>query len=72
MKFMLDTSAECNVGPLKLYKEATGDVLLQSFIPNNDAIVAFGGSKIRLAGRVLLPVSRRDSRCTLRCKLIDA
>ena len=39
MKFLLDTSAECNVVPLKLYKEATGDVLLQNVTPSNDAIV---------------------------------
>ena len=52
MKFLLDTSAECLVVPLKLYKEATGDVLLQNIIPSNDAIVAFGGSKMRLAGWV--------------------
>ena len=59
-------------GTIKLYKEATGDVLLQNVIPSNDAIVALGVSKIRLAGRVLLPVSRGDTRRTLRCNLVDA
>ena len=72
MKFLLDTGAECNVVPLKLYKEATGDFLLQNVIPCNDVIVAFGGPKMRLAGRVLLPVSRGDTRCTLCCNLVDA
>ena len=47
--------------PLKLHKEATGDGLLQNVTRSNDAIVAFGGSKMRLAGRVLLPVSRGDT-----------
>ena len=47
MKFLLDTGAECNVVSLKLYKEVTGDVLLQNVKPSYDAIVAFGGSKMR-------------------------
>ena len=68
----MPAGAECNVEPLKLHKEATGDVLLQNVTPSNDAIVALGGSKMRLAGRVLLPVSRGDTRCTLCCNLVDA
>ena len=72
MKFQLDTGAECNVIPLRLYKKATGDFQLKKITSCNDEIVAFGGSKLKLAGRVLLPVSRGDTRCTLRCNLIDA
>ena len=57
-------------GTIKTIKQAPGDVLLQNVIPSNDAIVAFGGSKMRLAGRVLLPVSHGDTRCMHRdgCK----
>ena len=54
MKFQLDTGAECNVVPLEMYKEVTGDVLLSKVVPSMDAIVAFGGSKMLLAGCVLL------------------
>ena len=72
MKFQLATGAECNVVPLEMYKEATGDILLSTVMPSTDAIVAFGGSKMLLAGRVLLPVSHGDTRCTLRCNLADA
>ena len=61
MKFQLDTSAECNVVPLEMYKEATGDVLLSKVMPSMDTIVAFGGSKMLLAGHVLLPVSHGDT-----------
>ena len=50
MTFLLDTGAECIVVPLKLYKEATGDVLLQNVIPSIESIVGFGGYKMRLAG----------------------
>ena len=72
MKFQLDTGAECNVVPLHMYKKATGDIKLRNVTPSNDAIVAFGGTKLTLKGRVLLPVSRGETRCTLRCNLVEA
>ncbi len=71
MKFQLDTGAECNVVPLSLYKKATGDVKLKNVMSTDDEIVAFGGSKLKLTGRVLLPVSRGNTKCTLRCNLVD-
>ena len=58
MKYQLDTGAERNVVPLYLYNKATGDVKLSNVTPRNDVIVAFGGTKLTLRGRVLHPVSQ--------------
>ena len=44
-----------------MYKEAMGDVLLSEIMPSTDAIVAFEGFKMLLAGQVLLLVSHGDT-----------
>ena len=49
-KFQLDTGPECNAVPLHLYKKATGDIKLSNVTPCNDAIVAFGCTKLILSG----------------------
>ena len=72
VKFQLDTGAECNVRPLYLYMQTAGDVRLSNVTPCNDTIVAFGGTKLILRGRVVLPVSRGETRCTPRCNLVEA
>ena len=69
MKFQLDTDAECNVVPLKMYKEATGDILFKVML-SMDAIVDFGESKMLLAEYVL-QLSCGDTGCTLCCNLAD-
>ena len=72
MTFQLDTGADCNVIPVHLYKQATGDVMMVNVKPsdNRPTIVAFGGTKLSLRGQVMLPVSRGKTRCTPRCSSI--
>ena len=71
MKFQLDTGAVLNVVSLSLYKKATGNVKLKNVMSTDDEIVVFGGSTLKLIGRVLLAVSRGNTKCTLRCNLVD-
>ena len=68
----MTTRAECNVIPVHVYKQATGDVMMGNVKPSDNRIVAFGGTKLSLRAQVMLPMSRGKTRCTLRCKIVEA
>ena len=68
----MTTRAECNVIPVHVYKQTTGDVMVGNVKPSDNRIVAFGGTKLSLRGEVMLPMSRGKTRCTLRSKIVEA
>jgi hypothetical protein len=71
IRFQVDTGAQCNVVPLGIYKEATGDRQLENVTPSQTRITAYGGATLPVMGTALLRVSRGDFRCRLDCKLVD-
>ena len=71
LRFQVDTGAQCNVVPLDLYKKATKDYRLAQVKPSSQKITAYGGSELRVVGKVLLRVRRGDVQCRLDCKLVD-
>ena len=70
LQFQVDTGAQCNVVPIDLYKKATKDYKLSQVKPVRQKITAYGGSELRVVGRVLLRVRRGDFKCRLDCKLV--
>ena len=71
LRFQVDTGAQCNVVPVDLYKKATKDHSLTQLKPVSQRITAYGGSELRVVGRVLLRVRRGDFKCLLDCKIVD-
>ena len=71
LRFQVDTGAQCNVVPLDLYKKATKDHSLAQVKPVSQKITAYGGSELRVVGKVLLRVRRGEVQCRLDCKLVD-
>ncbi len=67
----MDTGAQCNVLPLKVYKKATKDMALALVTHARSPITAYGGSTLPVVGTVLIQVWRGDFRCRLDCKLVD-
>jgi len=71
LRFQVDTGAQCNVVLIDLYKKATKDHSLTQLKPVSQRIIAYGGSELRVVGRVLLRVRRGDFKCLLDCKIVD-
>ena len=60
IRFQIDSGAQCNVLPLKLYKRATKDVQMNDVILCQSSIIAFGGSRLTVVGGVRVRVWRGD------------
>ena len=71
IRFQIDSGAQCNVLPLKMYKRATKDVQMNDVIKCQSSIIAFGGSRLTVVGEVRVRVWRGDYKCILICKLVD-
>jgi len=72
IRFQVDTGAQCNVLPLGMYKEATGDQVLKNIISTNTVVTAYGGATLPVVGRVVLRVWRGRTKYRLECKLVDS
>ena len=71
IRFQPDTGAQCNVIPLHLYKQATNDYTLVQIKPVQTSLVAYGGSKIAVVGKVCPRVWRNETSCLLDCQVVD-
>ena len=72
IRFQIDSGAQCNVLPLKLYKRATKDVQKNDVTKCQSTILAFGGSRLTVVGEVRFRKWRGDYKCILICKLVDS
>ena len=72
IQFQIDSGAQCNVLPLKMYKRATKDVQMNDVSKCQSTILAFGGSRLTVVGEVRVRVWRDDYKCILVCKLVDS
>ena len=52
IRFQIDSGAQCNVLPLKMYKRATTDVQMNDVTKCQSTILAFGGSRLTVVGEV--------------------
>ena len=71
LRFQVDTGAQCNVLPLKLYKNATKDYNLARMTPVKSHITAYGGATLPVLGTVTIPVCHGDQQYRLHCKLVN-
>ena len=72
IRFQPDTGAQCNVIPLHIYKQATGDNKLEKVQPLKTSLVAYGGAKIKVIGKVGIRVWRKDTFSLLDRRLVDS
>ena len=72
VRFQPDTGAQCNVHPLHIYKKASKDDKLEKVNRSQASLNAYGGSKIKVMGRVSIRVWRNDKSFLLDCHLIDS
>ena len=71
LRFQPDTGAQCNVIPLELYKKATTDTELKKVTLSKTKISTYGGSRLHVVGKVIVPVWRDEKKFKLDCKLVD-
>ena len=71
VRFQPDTGAQCNVLPLQVYKKASKDEKLGKVNRTQASLVAYGGLKIKVIGRVSIPVWRNERSYLLDCRLVD-
>ena len=72
IRFQPDTGAQCNVLPLQVYRKASKDEKLEKVNRTQASLVAYGGSKIKVIGRVSIRVWRNERSCLLDCRLVDS
>lgn len=70
IRFQPDTGAQCNVLPLHIYRQATNDKKLEKVKPVQTSLVAYGGSRIKVIGYVVIRVWRGDVSYLLDCRLV--
>ena len=72
IRFQPDTGAQCNSLPLQVYQKASKDEKLEKVNRTQASLVAYGGSKIKVIGRVSIRVWRNERSCLLDCRLVDS
>ena len=72
LRFQVDTGAQCNVLPLRLYKKATKDNRLASITKGRSHITAYGGTTLPVVGTVAIRVRRGSHQYNLHCKLVNS
>ena len=72
IRFQPDTGAQCNVLPLHVYRKASKDEKLEKVNRTQASLVAYGGSKIKVIGRVSMCVWRNERSHLLDCRLVDS
>ena len=71
VRFQPDTGAQCNVMPLQVYIKASKDEKLEKVNRTQASLVPYGGSQIKVIGRVSIRVWRNGRSCLLDCRLVD-
>ena len=66
----MDTGAQCNIIPIKLFQNAAQDKKLRNVTPTKSNITAYGGATLPVMGTVVLKVKRGRTTSTLHCKLV--
>ena len=56
IRFQANTGAQCKVLPLHIYKKATNDKKLENVQTMETSLKAYGGSKLKVVGKVPLRV----------------
>ena len=72
IRFEIDTGARCNVLPVHIYKQATGDFNLQQINPVQSSIVSYDGGNIPVIGTVKIQVWRGSFTCLLFFCLVES
>ena len=72
IRFQPDTGAQCNSLPLQVYQKASKDEKLEKVNRTQASLVAYGGSKIKVIGRVSIRVWIDERSCLLDCRLVDS
>lgn len=70
IRFQPDTGAQCNVPPLYIYRQATDDKKLEKVKPIQTSLAAYGGSRLKVIGHVVIRVWRGDVSYLLHCRLV--
>ena len=71
IRFQPDTGAQCNVLPLHIYKKASKDEKLEKVQRMEMSLVAYGGSRVKVIGRLPFRLWRNGSPFLLDCCLVD-
>ena len=71
VRFQIDTGSECDVLPLALYKQVTGDDDLQKLRPCKKVIVSYTGQRRNITGKANISVWLGDQKKTLNFNIID-
>ena len=72
IKFQIDNGASVNVIPLSVYELASKDFQHRKIKKSDTTeITAFGGTRWKIKGEVLIRVQRRNKECLIRLKIAD-
>ncbi|KAK4296250.1 hypothetical protein Pmani_031249 [Petrolisthes manimaculis] len=71
IRFQIDSGADCNVLPVHVYSEATGDRELRKVSPSNSTLFGYGRVGKRSVGQVMIKVYRGNRTCNLSCELVS-
>ena len=63
VRFLPDTRAQCDVLPLQIYKDSSGDHDLANVILEESILIAYGGSSVKVIGETILRVYRCQRSC---------
>ena len=72
VRFRPDTGAQCDVLPLHVYRKASKDETLEKVTHTQASLVAYGGSKIKVIGRVSMCIWRNERSYLLDCHVVDS
>ena len=71
LQFQIDTGSQCDILPVWIYKQVTGDTLLCNLKTCTKEIVSYTGEHRKIAGKNNLPVRSRGLRKSLDFNVID-
>lgn len=71
VQFQIDTGSQCDILPARIYKQVTGDTLLQRIKPCKKEIVSYTGEHRKVTGKVNLPIWSGGHRKSLDFNIID-
>ena len=71
VQFQIDTGSQCDILPISLYIQVTGDNQLQRLQTCKKEIISYTGERRKIAGKAKLPVWFGDQRRTLNFNIIN-
>jgi hypothetical protein len=71
VQFQIDTGSQCDILPISLYIQVTGDNQLQRLQTCKKEIISYTGQRRIIAGKAKLPVWFGDQRRTLNFNIIN-